>query len=399
MVQLGIIADQGENSYLNPAVEQDRSHQASGALWRAIRGRGGKRGYKQKVRHLAEGIVAGHYSNSYPFVQASGYEYARSWGFSVIDSVLQGASVWEVSSESSVEEIVTGPPAAKARPSPALPKAKAVIPKAKGSPIDFSRRGSASSSSGAGATRADERESSRAPRALTPVETSEVRYLRPVEKLPDTVLWFDRNFNDRRIQPHEVLFRESSNYRSYRGYKTYSSTVGGIQTPKFVLFVDWHQVLDRSATEGTWNNTFPRDSIEFLQRVKEAARQHWGTSEALLICVLTFIECSSRNLDNVVNTCNRAEIREGGLIKAIFVTRHPTGPLGKSAVIKSFTLGHRIPCAIVDDKHTIIEEVAQTRCHTCHVKIRRKPWSEDAECVKNFLIEFVEPLERLFALY
>ena len=48
----------------------------SDQLWRIVKGRGGKRGYRQKVRHLIEGLKARHYSNVYPWVNESGRGYA-----------------------------------------------------------------------------------------------------------------------------------------------------------------------------------------------------------------------------------------------------------------------------------------------------------------------------------
>ena len=114
--------------------------------------------------------------------------------------------------------------------------------------------------------------------------------------------------------------------------------------------------------------------------------------------MLSHIEESSKNLANVVNTCNSLEaIRGGRLISALFIARSRCGPLGKAAVIEAFTEGH-IPSAIVDDNKEVISECSEV-CHTCHVKVRRKPFAEKAECVRNFLIEFSEPLERLFYRY
>ena len=114
--------------------------------------------------------------------------------------------------------------------------------------------------------------------------------------------------------------------------------------------------------------------------------------------MLSYIEESSNNLANLVNTCNSLEaIRGGRLISALFITRSRCGPLGKAAVIEAYSKGH-IPSAIIDDNKEVISECSEV-CHTCHVKVRRKPFAEKAECVRNFLIEFSEPLERLFYRY
>lgn len=43
------------NPYLDQALEPDRKKQASDPVWRALQGRGGKRGYKQKLKHISVG--------------------------------------------------------------------------------------------------------------------------------------------------------------------------------------------------------------------------------------------------------------------------------------------------------------------------------------------------------
>lgn len=54
-----------------------------------------------------------------PFVTRDGLEYAKQWKFQVSNSVLQGATVWEVETSSSEEEVqILERPAAKARPTP-----------------------------------------------------------------------------------------------------------------------------------------------------------------------------------------------------------------------------------------------------------------------------------------
>ena len=175
------------------------------------------------------------------------------------------------------------------------------------------------------------------------------------------MVWFDRGNKAEDIgsgpEPVGVNFREVTNYSSYRGYKTYVKA-SSPEYPKFILFLDWHQVLDRSRTEGTWNNTFPQDSIVFLRRLKQAAEQTRGHRDALSIVIVSHIERSSKNLDNLLRICNTyRQIAGEGLITTIFVT--------KAATIKSYTLDYEIPCALVDDNHEVIyensEEVHQTQ--------------------------------------
>ena len=63
-------------------------------------------------------------------------------------------------------------------------------------------------------------------------------------------------------------------------------------------------MLDRSRTEGSWNDKFPRDSLEFLRRVKDKAVELWGHREALQVVIVSHIEHSSKNLDHLLKTCN-----------------------------------------------------------------------------------------------
>ena len=89
-------------------LEPDHTKQASDPLWRALQGRGGKRGYKQKLKHISVGLSESHYSKRYPWVLQSGHDFAKSWGFTGNPNVLQGAGTWAVesiSSESSVEVV------------------------------------------------------------------------------------------------------------------------------------------------------------------------------------------------------------------------------------------------------------------------------------------------------
>ena len=107
-------------------------------LWRSVVARrGGRRGYSIKVPHLTGGLASGVYFNNYPWISQQGRDYADRWGFSIVDSVLQGASVWEIESSSSEGEQVQSeePPVSKARSTAASPKPaptvrRPVIPKA-----------------------------------------------------------------------------------------------------------------------------------------------------------------------------------------------------------------------------------------------------------------------------
>ena len=233
-----------DQEYPDETLEPDRKSQIPDVLWRSIRApRGGRRGLATKVRHIKEGIAQGYYQGNYPFVTRDGLEYAKQWNFQVSTSVLQGATVCEIETSSSEEEVhILERPAAKARPTPKAsepvpilerPAAKArPIPKASG-PLDHqtgsAQKASSSSSSSSSSSvvpQAKPRPSSgtqqlgaRAKPAAKAIE----RILRPRLYLPDTVVWFDRGNKAEDIgsgpDPVGVNFKEVSNYSAYRGYQ------------------------------------------------------------------------------------------------------------------------------------------------------------------------------------
>ena len=183
-------------------------------------------------------------------------------------------------------------PAAKARPAPKVSEpfdhsasstqkssSSSVVLEAKPCPSSESRVPKAKSRPSNGSQQLGAR--------AKPAAKANERILRPRLYLPDTVVWFDRGNKAEDIgsgpEPVGVNFREVSNYSSYRGYKTYVKARSP-EYPKFILSLGWHQVLDRSRTEGTWNDTFPQDSIVFLQRLKAGSRADVGSSRSFVDC-------------------------------------------------------------------------------------------------------------------
>lgn len=192
-------------SYFDPAKE---SGQAIGdVLWRALKTRGGRRGYSQKLRHIQEGLKSQAYSNSYPWVTQEGRNCAKSWNFSIVDSVLQGATVWEVVSSEEEQDPVVAEPKAKAaakasadesftRRVAARTSSSTVLPKATGTPVEFTKRLESSSSKGisfpASSSRSSSVTAASKPQAAVRRPVEPEPRLRPRVYLPDTVSWYDR---------------------------------------------------------------------------------------------------------------------------------------------------------------------------------------------------------------
>ena len=113
MVISRLLAEAIALDYLDTTVSEEIP--ISDQLWRIVKGRGGKRGYRQKVKHLGEGLKNRHY----PWVNKSGRDYASSWGVVLVSDVFTGGTVWEVESSAEENEVVERPVVkAKSVPSP-----------------------------------------------------------------------------------------------------------------------------------------------------------------------------------------------------------------------------------------------------------------------------------------
>ena len=169
-----------------------------------------------------------------------------------------------------------------------------------------------------------------------PVKAAPKQLLRPNPfVLPDGVLAYERSGDS---------FEELRSYRNFNGLLPDS----GIER-KFILFLDYHLVLDRGVSESaSWSHKIPGDNVSFLRRVKESAERVWGNRDSLLIFVLSHIEASSRNLEGLLRACNGTkEIIEENLIQALFVTREREGVTGKLATARKISRGFWIPICTV----------------------------------------------------
>ena len=168
--------------------------------------------------------------------------------------------------------------------------------------------------------------------------------------------------------------RAGDKIEELRSYRNFNGLLPGSGVErKFILFLDYHQVLDRGAAESaSWSRKIPRDNVAFLRRAKESAERVWGNKHSLLIFVREIIE-------------------EG-------VTREREGVTGPLATASQISRGFSIPRCIVDDNVRVIAEFvrAQDQENPAHIKLRRKPSAERAEVVRPFLASCSEDLEALF---
>ena len=189
-------------------------------MWRSIRApRGGRRGLATKVRHINEGIAQGYYQGRSPFVTRDGLEYAKQWKFQVSNSVLQGATVWEVETSSSGGGSDLGNASCKSSPNSESigtgsdlggGSCKSSTSKASG-PFGYPTGSSSSSVVPQAKSSGTHQLGARAKPAAKAIE----RILRPRLYLPDTVVWFDRGNKAEDIgsgpDPVGVNFKEVSN--------------------------------------------------------------------------------------------------------------------------------------------------------------------------------------------
>eukprot|EP00434_Breviolum_minutum_P039819 symbB.v1.2.035369.t1/scaffold4745.1/size37077/1 len=225
---------------------------------------------------------------------------------------------------------------------------------------------------------------------------------KPSHILPDLVVLYEKDDQGNFVQTRDTRF--------FAGYRSYYSTEQNIQLQakgkgfhesiRLAVFLDYHQVLDRSYSESAWSSgALPKDSVTFLRKVKESAERVFGNKDSVFVAVLSHIESSSKNETSLLQNINNSPVGSEDLVQIILITRQRVGALGKAKTIEAVTQGHRIPSVIVDDNHQVIQECSDQRIHTAHIKLRRKPAVEDAEVVKNFLLETAEPIERLFGRY
>ena len=238
--------------------------------------RGGKRGYQQKVTRIVKGLEENHYVDKEPYVSETGFRYASDWGFTVLLDVYNphyykpDSPVWVAESDAEEEKAeVARPSSSSARPKLVLLESR---PKTKAK----------ASSSRAAAEEVEEIEEVEVNEVVsTSVGTFPKAGKVPIQKekpshiLPDLVVLYEKaSVGNSFVQTRDTRF--------CAGYRSFYSTEQNIllqskgqdyhESTKLAAFVDYHQVLDRSASESAWaSGSLPRDSVTFLRKIKESA--------------------------------------------------------------------------------------------------------------------------------
>ena len=151
---------------------------------------------------------------------------------------------------------------------------------------------------------------------------------------------------------------------------------------KFCLCLDWHQVLDRSRTQSAWaTQRVPKENLELLKRLKDLFGNH------LVISIVSHIENSAKNEQNLIEACNRTE-GLNRLVSFVIVTRARDGPFGKLRAIEALTQ-RKSTALIVDDNVLVIDECSRF-IYTIHLHLRRKPWAREPDRVEQYLEDCVD---------
>ena len=207
-------------------------------------------------------------------------------------------------------------------------------------------------------------------------KSSEQQPLRPFVKLPDTVDFYTWN-QGRLVNTSTRDFRGSAGL-------CVPTREGGLQTLRaenvYVLALDWYQTISRSKTASAEAiNRIPDENVQLIRNLK---RRFKGR---ILICVVSYISGSVKNLQSLLEACQNTEGLQD-LIPAVFITRDKCGRCGKKETIKAITQ-RASPAGIVDDNNLVINECFKGDIFTVHLKLRRKPWCDVDTKVCGFLEE------------
>ena len=207
-------------------------------------------------------------------------------------------------------------------------------------------------------------------------KSSEQQPLRPFVKLPDTVDFYTWN-QGRLVNTSTRDFRGSAGL-------CVPTREGGLETLRaenvYVLALDWYQTISRSKTASAEAiNRIPDENVQLIRNLK---RRFKGR---ILICVVSYISGSVKNLQSLLEACQNTEGLQD-LVPAVFITRDKCGRCGKKETIKAITQ-RASPAGIVDDNNLVINECFKGDIFTVHLKLRRKPWCDVDTKVCGFLEE------------
>ena len=196
-------------------------------------------------------------------IHPSNFKYAKDWEFTVVLDVYNPhyykpeSPIWVA--ESDAEEAEAERPKPKLLESRPKAKAKAASSRATAEEVEEIE---------------EEEVVTTSMRTFPKIDKVPVQKEKPSHILPDLVVLYEKGDQGNFVQTRDTRF--------FAGYRSYYSTEQNIQlqakgkgfyeSTKLAVFVDYHQVLDRSYSESAWGSgALPRDSVTFLRKVKESA--------------------------------------------------------------------------------------------------------------------------------
>ena len=162
-----------------------------------------------------------------------------------------------------------------------------------------------------------------------------------------------------------------------------------------ILFLDYHQVLDRSSSETTYNTgKIPEINVRVVTEIVDYAANR-GTK--LFVFILSYtVDRTQHILDSLEATPSIIPRLSG-----VIITPSPTGRSGKSAVIYNIRESLNVPglqSLLVDDSADVLEECNQwlSDFNAIHVKLKRKRSLEGGVAYRSrkYLEDAVPDLER-----
>ena len=162
-----------------------------------------------------------------------------------------------------------------------------------------------------------------------------------------------------------------------------------------ILFLDYHQVLDRSTSETTYSTgKIPETNVRVVTEIVDYAANR-GTK--LFVFILSYtVDRTQHILDSLEATPSIIPRLSG-----VIITPSPTGWSGKSAVIYNIRESLNVPglqSLLVDDSADVLEECYRwlSDFNAIHVKLKRKRSLEGGVTYRSrkYLEDAVPDLER-----
>ena len=156
----------------------------------------------------------------------------------------------------------------------------------------------------------------------------------------------------------------------------------GVTREAKFLFIDWHQIFDRSRAGNT--HSLGRAPPECVEVARETVRLGERLNKNLFVTILSYIDSDWR-VNEVLGFLNISNF----VFPFVVITRQDSGSGGKAGVLRDFIkqldLDHK-QILFIDDKARYLEECRSfsLNIETLQIKLRRKPLARGHHSVGYF---------------